>query len=154
MSWAILAVGLLGSATIHPAIAHPSPQATVLMAQSPTLQGNWRLANMTEPPFPTPMVPSTDQTIEFSGGRLSGSGGCNRFNGSYQTTGNQLKVGPLASTFKACEEGVMRQESTFLKALQAAERYEVDDNGLQIYYKTDQGTGVLRFTSQTVRGLW
>lgn len=124
------------------------------MAQAASLAGNWRLANMTTPGFPTPMLPSTDLTADFTGGRVSGSGGCNRFNGSYSTKGSQLSIGPLASTFKACEESVMNQETTYLKALEAAERYEVSDQGLQIFYKTEQGTGVLRFTSLSVRGLW
>lgn len=152
---AVLAVGCLGLggnlATVQPSAANPQ---AMQVAQVPTLAGNWRLANMTEPPFPTPMVPSTDLTADFSGGRVSGSGGCNRFNGSYKTNGKQLTIGPLASTFKACEEGVMTQETRFLKALQAAQRYEINNDGLTIAYKTDQGTGVLRFTSQTVRGLW
>jgi len=85
---------------------------------------------------------------------VTGSGGCNRFNGGFKTKGNQLTINPLATTRKACEESLMTQESRFLKALQTAQRYEVNDQGLQIFYKTDQGSGVLRFTSQNVRGLW
>ena len=97
----------------------------------------------------------TDITADFSGDRVTGSGGCNRFMGSYKTKGNnQLSISPLASTRKACEESLMTQESRFVKALQTAQRYEVNDQGLQIFYKTEQGTGVLRFTSQNVRGLW
>ncbi|MDX2228165.1 MAG: META domain-containing protein [Leptolyngbyaceae cyanobacterium bins.349] len=143
------------------AIAQRAPQVTpapslplLLMAQAASLQGSWRLANMTQPPFPTPMLPSADLTADFTGGRVSGSAGCNRYNGSYTTNGRQLKVGPLATTFKACEAGLMQQETMFLQALQGAQRYEVNPDGLQIFYRNEQGTGVLRFTSQTVRGLW
>jgi len=112
------------------------------------------------------MLPVGELTAEFSKGRISGSGGCNRFNGSYTTKGNQLKIGPLASTFKACEPPIMQQETRFLTGLQAAQRYEVNQDGLQIFYQTKQGKGVLRFTaesgsqngaqrgSQDVRGLW
>jgi heat shock protein HslJ len=96
------------------------------------------------------MLPSTEQTAEFSSGRISGTGGCNRFNGTYRTAqGNQLSIGTLATTFMACEAGVMTQETAFLTALQAAQRYEVNRDGLQISYRTPQGTGVLRLTSQT-----
>ncbi len=148
-------VGTVGMTATNPVLAQRSLEKMPLqMAQSSALTGSWRLANMTEPPFPTPMLPSTDITADFSGDRVTGSGGCNRFNGGFKTKGNQLTITPLASTRKACEEGVMTQESRFLKALQTAERYEVNDQGLQIFYKTDQGTGVLRFTSQNVRGLW
>jgi heat shock protein HslJ len=48
----------------------------------------------------------------------------------------------------------MTQEFKYLQALQGAQRYEVNNQGLQIFYKTDQGSGVLRFVSQSVRGLW
>lgn len=159
-SMGMLALGCVGLWGVNDAIARPlgTPSTPLLepiqMAQSPALQGSWRLANMTEPPFPTPMLPVGDLTADFANGRVSGSGGCNRYNGSYTTKGNQIKIGPLASTFKACEESIMQQESRFLKALQAAERYEVKNDGLQLFYKTAEGTGVLRFTSQTVRGLW
>ncbi len=151
-----LIVGSVGVLTANPVLAQPSfKKALPLhMAQASALTGSWRLANMTEPPFPTPMLPSTDITANFSGDRVTGSGGCNRFNGGFKTKGNQLTIDPLATTRKACEESLMTQESKFLKALQTAQRYEVNDQGLQIFYKTDQGSGVLRFTAQNVRGLW
>jgi heat shock protein HslJ len=129
--------------------------APIQMAQSASaIAGSWRLANMTESPFPTPMVPSTDLTAEFSDGNLFGSGGCNRFRGGYQTEGDRLTIGPLASTFKACEQSLMDQEFRYLKALQGAQRYEVNDQNLTIYYQAEQKSGVLRFTAQAVRGLW
>lgn len=140
-----------------PVLAQPALERPLQMAQSASaIAGSWRLANMTESPFPTPMLPSTDLTAEFADGRVSGSGGCNRFNGGYQAPGsNQLSIGPLASTFKACEQSLMDQESRFLKALQGAQRYEMDGpDQLTIYYKTEQNSGVLRFTAQAVRGLW
>jgi heat shock protein HslJ len=151
-------MAIVGAISMAPVTALAQPTRSQIqpqiLAQASMLQGNWRLANMTEPPFPTPMVPDRDLTAEFKDGRLSGTGGCNRFSGSFTTKGNQLTIGPLASTFKACEEAVMTQETRFLKAMQAAQRYEVSQDGLQIFYKTDEGTGVLRFTSLTVRGLW
>ena len=49
----------------------------------------------------------------------------------------------------------MNQETKYLTALQGAQRYEVNSQGeLQIFYQTAQESGVLRFTSQTVRALW
>jgi heat shock protein HslJ len=151
-----LLTGAVAITAVNPAIAqhHPTRSVPLQMAQSSALAGNWRLANMTSGGLPTPMLPVGELTADFASGKVSGSGGCNRFNGSYKTTGNQLKIGPLASTFKACEEGIMTQETRYFQALQAAQRYEVNNDGLQIFYKTDEGTGVLRFVSQTVRGLW
>ncbi len=152
----MLIVGAMGFAIAPTALAQHASEKTqpLQMAQSSSLIGSWRLANMTAPGSPMPMVPASELTADFANGRIAGSGGCNRFHGAYKTTGNQLSIGPLATTFKACEEGVMTQESNYLKALQAAQRYEVNQNGLQIFYTTDQGSGVLRFVAQAVKGLW
>lgn len=110
---------------------------------------------MAETALPTPMVPSDELTVDFAGDRVSGSGGCNRFMGGYEVKGKQLSIGTLASTRKACEQDKMGQESRYLTALQGAQRYEINDLGqLSIFYLTQQGSGVLRFTSRAVRGLW
>lgn len=149
-----LMVGSAGIVAVNSAIVQSS-EKPLQMAQSPTpIAGSWRLANMTEGGLPTPMVPVSDLTADFAEGRISGSGGCNRFNGGFTAKGDQLNIGPLASTFKACPEPIMQQEATYLKALQGAQRYEMNDDGLQIFYQSDRGSGVLRFTAQTVRGLW
>ncbi|MBE9013905.1 META domain-containing protein [Pseudanabaenaceae cyanobacterium LEGE 13415] len=125
------------------------------MAQSPSLSGSWRLTSMAETALPTPMVPSGELTVDFAGDRISGSGGCNRFTGGYEAKGEQLIIGTLGSTRKACESGKMDQEMRYLMALQGAQRYEINSRGeLSIFYETEQNSGVLRFTSSAVRGLW
>ncbi|MBE9227629.1 META domain-containing protein [Phormidium sp. LEGE 05292] len=153
-----LIVGSVGITSINSVVAQQTaknPTSSLEMAQSSSLQGSWRLANMALLDLPTPMVPSQELTADFSDGRISGSGGCNRFMGSYEIKGDRLTISPLASTFKACEEPIMTQESKYLKALQGAQRYELDDKGqLTIYYQTEQESGVLRFVSKNIRGLW
>ena len=152
-----MVLGLVGIAAATPVLAQQIPHKILpfQMAQtSPSIQGSWRLANMSEDATPTPMLPVGDLTADFSGDRLSGSGGCNRFMGGFKTQGNQLTIEPLASTFKACETPIMNQEAKYLAALQGVQRYEVNDQGLQIFYQTAQGSGVLRFTSQTITALW
>jgi heat shock protein HslJ len=151
-----LAVGMIGITATNPAIAQPAfkrPQP-VQMAQASSLAGSWRLVAMGEPA--SAVVPQANGlTAEFADGRISGSGGCNRFMGGYKTQGEKLMVEPLASTSMACEGSAMGQEARYLKALQAAQRYEVDSQGqLSIFYKMGQESGVLRFASQNVRGLW
>lgn len=149
-------IAITGLSLLTPAIAQSQEQTPLLaetpvqMAQASSLTGSWKLANMTAGNSPMPMLPASDNvpTAEFQEGRIAGSGGCNRFMGGYETEGNQLKIGSLASTFMACEPGVMNQESTFLKALQGAQRYEVTDDGLTIFYETEEGAGVLRFVAQ------
>lgn len=140
-----VAVGVCGVLMALPAIAQSQPPQNPAPS---TLEGRWRLVNLGERPTP-PVSPQPPQlTAEFSGGRLYGSGGCNRYTTSYQTTGEQLTVATIASTRMACPEPVMEQESRYLTALQGAQRYTLNEQGLQITYQTDQGTGVLRFVAE------
>lgn len=155
-----LIVGLVGITSINSVVAQQTtknPTSPYEMVQFSSLKGSWRLANMAESNLPTPMVPpqETELTANFSQGRITGSGGCNRFMGSYEIKGDRLTINQLASTFKACQEPIMNQESKYMKALQGAQRFELDDKGqLTIYYQSEQESGVLRFTSKNVRGLW
>jgi len=69
--------------------------------------------------------------IEFMpDGRVRGSGGCNSFSGSYTSSAEQLAIGPVGATRRACAEpdGVMAQEAAFLRALEtvASARREGD----------------------------
>lgn len=147
----------LGAIAPELAIAQSLPVSPRLMAQSPrSINGSWRLINMTAPGSPMPMLPLPQvPTADFAGDRLSGSGSCNRYTGDFSTSGSTLSVGPLATTFMSCEPAVMEQEQRFLTALQGAQRYEITDDGfLVISYQTEQGTGVLRFEAAGVRALW
>lgn len=156
-------MGCVGVTVANPVLAqysslvqHSSRETQFFMAQSTSIAGNWRLVNMTESSAPTPRVlpQDTELTADFAGDRISGSGGCNRFMGGYQTQDDQLSIDTLASTRMACEESVMNQEMKYLMALEGAQRYEVNDQGLQIFYQTEQESGVLRFVSQNIRALW
>ncbi len=84
-------------------------------------------------------------TLAFDGeGRASGSGGCNRFTGSYTFTDGELVFGPLAGTKKMCPEAVMDQEDRFMQALGAAGRVEMDGSFLLI--SSEGSKSPLRFT--------
>ncbi|SFM33616.1 META domain-containing protein [Variovorax sp. OV329] len=93
----------------------------------------WKLASIDS----QPVIPSDDprQAVQvmFDGGsqRVSGSGGCNRISGSFQRSGTQLKIGPLASTRMACLDPSRGQlETRFLAALQATASYSLAGNEL------------------------
>jgi heat shock protein HslJ len=84
-------------------------------------------------------------TLAFpEAGKTAGNGGCNRFFGAAEIHGETIKLGPLGSTRMACPEAVMHQETKYLEALHAAERFEWKDPYLLIYCK-DFGRP-LRFT--------
>jgi len=65
-------------------------------------------------------------------GKLSGSGGCNRFFGSYVATDRTIETGPLGATKMACAEDVMKAETRFLAALESAREYRIEGDTLRI----------------------
>jgi heat shock protein HslJ len=84
-------------------------------------------------------------TLEFpEAGKVADRGSCNRFFGSVQVTGRSIAVGPLGTTRMAGAEAVMNQETKYLKALQSAERYELDGAFLLVHAKGMERP--LRFT--------
>jgi len=68
-----------------------------------------------------------------SGGRVSGSTGCNRFSATFTRAGSTLRFGPAAMTRMACvDEQLNRQEVAFVAALQATERHELTRDTLTL----------------------
>ena len=80
-------------------------------------------------------IEGTTLTIEFADGQISGSSGCNSYFGSYEITGDIIKVSGVGATLMACidPEGVMDQEQIFLEYLQDAQRFTLDDEQLMIF---------------------
>ncbi|HKE57221.1 MAG TPA: META domain-containing protein [Pyrinomonadaceae bacterium] len=73
-------------------------------------------------------------SLSFAEGRVSGRSGCNTFTGSYSLQGNSVSIGQLANTNMMCTaDGVMAQESEFLKALQSAVRWSVQGDRLDMH---------------------
>ena len=63
------------------------------------------------------------QFVQFlSNGDLAGYAGCNSFFGTYKQNGNQLKIGSMVTTKKACEN--LGMEQAFLAALETARGFE------------------------------
>lgn len=82
------------------------------------------------------VVEGVHATLAFpEAGKVTGNGSCNSFFGPAQIAGNEIKLGPLGSTRMACPEAAMNQETKYLNALQAAERYEWKDPYLLLYCK-------------------
>jgi heat shock protein HslJ len=93
----------------------------------------------------TGVLDNTQATLAFpEAGKAAGNGSCNRFFGPADISGNAMKLGPLAASRMACPEAVMNQETKYLEALQAAERFEWKDPYLLIYCKGFEKP--LRFT--------
>ena len=82
------------------------------------------------------MLEGTEITAVFdrAEGRVHGSAGCNTYSGDYQISDSKLSIPLIVSTEIGClePEGIMEQELQYLKALQAAESYEIKDGKLEI----------------------
>lgn len=91
--------------------------------------------------------PNRSPTLTFSGGRVTGSAGCNYFQGEYSSSRQKLEITDLAMTLIACpdEPGVMELEQEYFTALQGARSYELSGNRLSI--STQDGTTLI-FTIQ------
>lgn len=91
-----------------------------------TAAGTWIVTEIAgEPP-----VPETEVTMAFApDGALSGSGGCNRFTGTYEITGEGLSLGPAAATRMACPEAIMAKEQVFLDVFDLVTSFSVSEAG-------------------------
>ena len=77
-------------------------------------------------------LPDTELTVVFRLAKVSGSAGCNTFQGPYTSNDKIAAIGPLASTRLACAEDVMTQETAFLAALQGVGLVESRGSTLQL----------------------
>jgi putative lipoprotein len=81
-------------------------------------------------------VPTTDPkpTIEFAAdGNVSGTTGCNQYNGTYTVDGKKITFSPLASTLVACTDpATSAQESIFIETVQGATNWAIDDGNLSL----------------------
>ena len=86
-------------------------------------------------------------------GALFGSGGCNRFSGTYEVDGATLAVGDaLPATMMACAEDVMALEAAFFTALTSARGFAVEDETLTLNDESGAALGTLVAQSQELAG--
>jgi hypothetical protein len=92
-------------------------------------------------------LPNTEITAVFDNGQVSGSAGCNNYQGGYTTAGQDtIQIGPLASTMMMCSENIMTQEQEYLAAFQSATSYRIEENILTLNHPD----GALLFEDQTI----
>ena len=107
---------------------------TLRMVGSATLENTyWKLVSLGERPVAAPERQGEAHLILHpADGRVSGSGGCNRFTGSYELDGEKLTFGSIAGTLMACPAG-MDIEREFLAALKEARKARVLVQQLQLF---------------------
>ena len=86
-------------------------------------------------------------TLQFEGGRLSGTTGCNRFFGAYTLDEDALTLQPGGSTLMACfPEALAQQEDTLLGQFSQVTGYRLDADQLTLL--NDAGTVLMTLQPQ------
>lgn len=97
--------------------------------------GDWVLAGVSGAQGPA---------LRFEAGRVSGTGGCNRFGGRYEEQGDRLVFSPLTATRMACAPDVMQQEQAFFAILKKVRRLRIETGTLTLM--DDAGAPLASFT--------
>ncbi|MEZ4634812.1 MAG: META domain-containing protein [Caldilineaceae bacterium] len=143
---AVLAIFLLPAACIGP---QPDADAEAQPAAARTVGGGelvgpvWQLTQIaTRDGAIVKPADSVLYTLAFGeDGRVAAQISCNRGTGSYETDGNGLTFGLVASTMAACPPDSVADD--FVAGLDDARSYAVDGDTLRITTRT----GVMTFTS-------
>ncbi len=97
---------------------------------------SWTLVSYADGTVTNSVIEGTEVTLIFweQDNRLGGSAGCNEYGAPYAVDGSSLTLTDnIVQTLKLCaDEAVMEQESSFLRALQAAEKFVIEDDTLTI----------------------
>jgi heat shock protein HslJ len=81
----------------------------------------------------SPPLPGTEIDMNIEDDHISGSSGCNSYNGAAEVDGETLSLGPeFAVTFMACADDVMAQEQAYIEALNQATGYEIANDTLTL----------------------
>jgi putative lipoprotein len=80
------------------------------------------------------IVADTRVTLDFSApGRVTGTGSCNRYFSTVESSGSSIRFGAVGATRMACGTAVSLQEVKYFEALESANRFTVEDGVLSIY---------------------
>lgn len=104
----------------------------------------WKLTRLGDAPVsPAPNQREAHFILHPGDKRVSGSGGCNGFTGSYERAGEQLTFGNrMVSTMMACAAG-MEVERNFMAALQQVRNSKIKQQQLELLDAS--GSVVARF---------
>jgi heat shock protein HslJ len=125
-------------------VAPPSNHNNSLQesASSELAGSKWRLLQLGEPA----VTPDAEITVTFSADRLLGHSGCNDYSGSYQLTGDTIRISNTEVTTMACKETLrMTQEALYLEMLTKVNKFKVQSQQLELF--DDQEKPVLIFAA-------
>ncbi|WP_431271687.1 YbaY family lipoprotein [Dankookia sp. P2] len=139
--------------TIHPVLTRGAGETVglrlVRAAPAPVLAGSDWIA---EDIGGRGVVDRVRSSLSFTadgpgGGKVSGSGGCNRIAGSYTLAGKTIGFGQMISSMMACPPAVAEQEQRFLAALGATRRWRITPEG-RLLLLDAEGHGLARLVRQ------
>lgn len=81
------------------------------------------------------------------GGRVSGTGGCNRLAARALMSDKTITFAMVATTRMACPPAVMAQEQSFLAALAEVRSWRVDEASRKLYLTAEDGKPLLLFSA-------
>jgi heat shock protein HslJ len=112
-----------------------SPAAMAQEDQDGPLTARWVAVELDGKPVAGP-------TLDYTTDKVSGTGGCNRFNGAISIEDDAVQIGPIAATKMACE-GKSEVETRYFAALEAARSFAVQGNSLTL--KAEDGRDLVKF---------
>ncbi len=114
------ALAVLGAA----ALTATALAAPPLLDTGPLPAGAWHLVGLDADPNPWPRVEVT-LVVSEDGTTVSGSNGCNTFQGEIGGTADALELGPLATTRRFCEGDEATAEAIVARVLGATTRADL-----------------------------
>lgn len=107
---------------------------------------NWKLTSWSLGKIVNRPLDKAQVTARFSRDRITGSTGCNQFQGNFSQTGQQLTIKNLIATERGCESPLMKQEASVLAALAGSQSLALNNKGqLNVAYTVPEGSGVMMF---------
>lgn len=90
------------------------------------LHGDWKIKEIGGKAIAAQSAPTL--AFEPDGG-IHGNGSCNRFFGRFTLTGEGLSISQIGASMMMCEQPLMDQERSLLKALESVQRFETVSHG-------------------------
>lgn len=87
----------------------------------------------------TMMGVGSEPTMTIVEGTITGSTGCNTFNGTVTVGDDALEIGPLATTRMGCEDGLMAQETAVLAVLSGNPAFTIEGPSLTLTLPDGRG---------------
>jgi heat shock protein HslJ len=114
--------------TTRGAAATGAVTTTETLTNAVELDGTaWAMFAMGNPVKPTAVLTTTNVTIAFAGGLVTGSTGCTPYSASYVVQNDVIRISPPVLSGAACTDARLKaQEEAYLKALAASNTWKGD----------------------------